>query len=188
MSSRRRRFRARPKPQPKKPPANEEIKVPEVRLVGMEGEQLGTMLTRDAMAKAQDSGTDLVMVAEKASPPVVRLMDVGKHMYEKRKKQARQKTKSKSGNIKGVRIGFKTGEHDWNLRIKQANEFLAEGNKVKLEIRLRGREKSRMNQAEQKIHEFIIAIPDGAKVEGSVGKYNWRQTRKRIDNGATTCL
>lgn len=170
MSSRRRRFRARPKPQPKKPPANDEITAPEVRLIGAAGEQLGTMSILDARARAQELETDLVMVADKTAPPVVRLMDVGKHMYEKRKKQAKQKVKSKSGNIKGVRIGFKTGEHDWNLRLKQANEFLAEGNKVKLEIRLRGREKSRMNQAEQKMHEFIAAMADGAKIEGGIGK------------------
>lgn len=170
MSSRRRRFRARPKPQPKKPPANEEITAAEIRLVGVEGEQLGVMSKNEALTRAQESDTDLVMVAAKASPPVARLMDVGKHMYEKRKKQAKQKTKSKSGNIKGVRIGFKTGEHDWNLRLKQANEFLAEGNKVKLEIRLRGREKGRMDQAEQIVKKFIAAIPSGAKVEGSIGK------------------
>lgn len=170
MASRRRRFRSRPKPQPKKPPTNAEIKVPMLRLVGDDGAPLGDMSTKEALAKAEESGTDLVMVAEKANPPVARLMDVGKHMYEKRKKQAKQKTTSKSGNIKGVRIGFKTGEHDWNLRLNQADKFLTEGHKVKLEIRLRGREKGRLNQAEDKIHEFIKAVPSGAKIEGKVGK------------------
>ena len=170
MSSRRRRFRARPKPQAKKPPTNEEIKAEQVRLVGPEGEQMGVMPTAEAIAKAQEADTDIVVVAEKTDPPVVRMLDIGKHMYEKRKKQAKQKNQSKSGNIKGVRIGFKTGEHDWNLRLKQASGFLEEGHKVKLEIRLRGREKSRMNQAEQKIKEFITAVPDGAKLEGTIGK------------------
>ncbi len=170
MASRRRRFRSRPKPQPKKPPANKEIKVPELRVVSEDGAQLGTMSTKEALAKAQETGTDLVMVAENANPPVARLLDIGKHMYEKRKKQAKQKTISKSGHIKGVRIGFKIGEHDWNLRLKQADKFLAEGHKVKLEIRLRGREKGRLNQAEDKIYEFIKAVPGGAKIEGKVSK------------------
>jgi translation initiation factor IF-3 len=170
MSSRRRRFRARPKPQPKKPPANDEIAFDEVRLIGVDGEQLGVISTQEALFKSDEAKTDLVIVAEKADPPVARLMDIGKHMYEKRKKQAKQKKTSKSGNIKGVRIGFKTGEHDWELRLKQADRFLEEGNKVKLEIRLRGREKGRLSMAEQKIKDFISAMPGGAKIEGHIGK------------------
>jgi translation initiation factor IF-3 len=170
MSSRRRRFRARPKPQVKKPPTNEEINSPEVRLIGVDSEQLGVMSTSDARAKAEEAGTDLVIVAEKTDPPVARLMDVGKHMYEKSKKQAKQKKISKTGNIKGVRIGFKIGEHDWNLRLTQADRFLSEGNKVKLEIRLRGRERSRERMAEQKLNDFVVAVPGGAKIEGRVGR------------------
>jgi len=170
MSSRRRRFRARPKPQPKKPPANKEIQAPEVRLIGTDSSQMGVLSTKEALQKAIEAKTDLVIVAAKANPPVARLMDIGKHMYEKSKKQAKQKKTSKGGNIKGVRIGFKIGEHDWELRLKQADRFLDEGNKVKLEIRLRGRERSRVPMAEQKINNFTKAIPGGAKIEGKVSK------------------
>lgn len=170
MPTRRRRFRTRPKPQPKKPPANEEITFPEVRLVAPDGQQLGIMSAADALAKARAASTDLVIVAEKATPPVARLMDIGKHMYEQRKKQAKQRTKSKGGDTKGVRIGFKTGEHDWQLRLHQAEEFLAEGHKVKLEIRLRGREKSRLNLAEQKMHEFVRNLSTPARIEGNIGR------------------
>lgn len=170
MSSRRRRFRARPKPQVKKPPTNDEIMADELRLIGVDGEQLGVVSTQEALFKSDETKTDLVIVAEKANPPVAKLMDVGKHMYEKRKKQAKQKKTSKSGHIKGVRIGFKIGEHDWNIRLKQADKFLKEGNKVKLEIRLRGREKGRLPIAEQKIKDFIKSVPDGAKIEGRISK------------------
>lgn len=170
MSSRRRRFRARPKPQVKKPPTNEEINYPQVRLIGADSEQLGVMSTHEARAKADAAGTDLVIVAEKADPPVARLMDIGKHMYEKSKKQAKQKKISKTGNIKGVRIGFKIGEHDWELRLNQSDRFLSEGNKVKLEIRLRGRERSREQMAEQKLNDFVRAVPGGAKIEGRIGR------------------
>ncbi|PIT98531.1 MAG: translation initiation factor IF-3 [Candidatus Andersenbacteria bacterium CG10_big_fil_rev_8_21_14_0_10_54_11] len=170
MASRRRRFRARPKPQPKRPPTNEEIAVSQIRLVAADGQQLGVMSKQEALAKAQELGTDLVIVAEKADPPVARLLDVGKHMYEKRKKQAKQKVKAKSSNIKGVRIGFKTGEHDWQLRLHQAEEFLQEGHKVRLEMRLRGREKGRLDQAEQKMREFVTALAIPARIEGSVGR------------------
>lgn len=170
MTSRRRRFRARPKPTFKKPFSNEEIRVPEVRLVGVDGQQLGVVSTVEARRQANEAGYDLVMVAEKAQPPVVRILDLGKHIYEKRKKEAKQKSKSKGGEIKGVRIGLKTDEHDWQMRLRQATEFLEQGNKVKLEMRLRGREKSRLDLAEKKIREFITQVTGGAKAEGDMGR------------------
>lgn len=170
MPSRRRRYRHRPKPEIKKPPANDEITAPEVRLIGINGEQLGVMPTADAIAKAQEEGSDLVMVAEKTNPPVVRILDLGKHIYEKRKKDAKQKAKTKGKDIKGVRIGLKTDEHDWNLRLTQANEFLQSGHKVKVEIRLRGREKQRFDLAEQKLRDFIKGVPGGARQEDSFGR------------------
>lgn len=179
MPSRRRRYRHRPKPEIKKPPANDEITAPEVRLIGPEGEQMGVFAIADAIAKAQELGTDLVMVADKAVPPVVRIMDMGKHLYEKRKKDAKQKAKSKGKDVKGIRIGLKTDDHDWNLRLKQASEFLAEGHKVKVEIRLRGREKQRFDLAEEKVREFIAGVPGGAKPA---------DTFSRSANGLTVLL
>lgn len=170
MPSRRRRYRHRPKPEIKKPPANDEITAPEVRLIGSDGAQLGVMPTTQALAKAQEEGSDLVMVAEKTNPPVVRILDLGKHVYEKRKKDAKQKAKSKGKDIKGVRIGLKTDEHDWNLRLNQAADFIASGHKVKLEIRLRGREKQRFDLAEQKLREFIQGVPGGARQEDSFSR------------------
>ena len=170
MPSRRRRFRARPKPQPKKPLSNDEIKTPQVRLIGADGQQLGDVPTSEARAKAAELGTDLVVVAEQSNPPVVRLLDMGKHMYEKRKKQAKQKTKSKGGEIKGIRIGFQMGQHDWQMRLKQASSFLEEGNKVRLEIRLRGRERGRLALAEKTMHQFITDIPTSAKIEDTISK------------------
>jgi translation initiation factor IF-3 len=168
MPSRRRRYRSRPKPQIKKPPANSEITASEVRLVGPEGDQLGVVSLADAKQRAQESETDLVMVAANANPPVVRLMDLGKHVYEQRKKMAKQKAKSKGGDIKGIRIGFKIGEHDLQMRLKQTDSFLAEGHKVKVEMRLRGREKGRREQAVKKIHEFANQTPNGAIIEGNI--------------------
>ncbi|MEX2054831.1 MAG: translation initiation factor IF-3 [Candidatus Andersenbacteria bacterium] len=170
MPSGRRRFRARPKPQVKRPPANDEIRSTEVRLIGPAGEQYGVVPSSEARQKALEAGTDLVMVAEKAVPPVVRIMDLGKHMYEKRKKEAKQKAHSKSGEIKGIRIGFKMGEHDWGIRLNQAEEFLQGGNKVKLEMRLHGREKGRVDMATQKMKDFVAMIPGGATPEGGLSR------------------
>ena len=170
MPSRRRRYRHRPKVEIKKPPANTEITAPEVRLIGIDGAQLGVHAIADAVALAQEKGSDLVMVADKANPPVVRIMDLGKHLYEKRKKDAKQKAKSKGKDIKGLRIGLKTDDHDWNLRLTQASEFLAVGHKVKLEIRLRGREKQRFDLAEQKLRQFIQDVPGGARQEDTFAR------------------
>lgn len=170
MPSRRRRYRHRPKPQTKRPPANEEITAPEVRLIGLDGSQLGVMPTAEAMARAQAEESDLVVVAEKAVPPVVRIMDVGKFVYEKRKKEAKQKAKTKGKDIKGLRIGFKTGEHDWQMRLNQTAGFLTAGHKVKLEVRLRGRERQRADLAEAKILRFIQEVPGGAKQEDKISR------------------
>lgn len=170
MPSRRRRFRYRPKPVVKRPPANEEIKAPELRLIGAAGEQLGVVATSAARQQAAEAGLDLVIVAEKAQPPVARLLDLGKHLYEKRKKDAKQKAKSRGGEIKGVRIGFKTDTHDWEIRLRQAAGFLAEGNKVKLEMRLKGRERYRGDFARQKMLRFVTEVPSGAKMEDHISQ------------------
>jgi translation initiation factor IF-3 len=171
MTTRRRRFRSKPKPQIKRPPANQELlRFPEVRLVGVDGAQLGVMATTEALRQATELQADLVLVAEKTTPPVARILDVGKYMYERKKKESKQKAQSKGGEVKGVRIGFKIGEHDWHMRLNQAAEFLQGGNKVKLEMRLRGREKGRLDLAEKKIFEFIAQVPSGAKQEGPIGK------------------
>jgi translation initiation factor IF-3 len=170
MASRRRRFRSRPKPQVKRPPANEEITAPQVRLIGPEGEQLGVVETREAYARAQEAGADIVMVAAKTTPPVVRMMNLGKYLYELRKKQAKQKTKGKGGDVKGIRLGFNLGKNDLDIRLRQADSFLSEGNKVKIEMRLHGREKGRMEMAADKIREFVTQVPNGAQVEGVLSK------------------
>lgn len=169
MTTRRRRFRAKPKPQFKRPLANEEIKSPTIRLIAADGAQLGVVSTATARQQAETGGFDLVLVAEKTDPPVARLLDLGKHIYEQRKKQAKQKAHTKGGETKGVRLGFKTGEHDWAMRLQQAASFLNEGNKVKVEMRLRGREKGRTDLAEKKLLEFIAQLP-GGRQEGPIGR------------------
>jgi translation initiation factor IF-3 len=141
-----------------------------MRLVGPDGAQLGVVSKEQALTMAQEQGYDLVVVAGKTIPPVVRMMDMGKFMYEKRKKEAKQKAKNKGGEIKGVRIGLKTDEHDWNFRLGQTANFFADGNKVKLEVRLRGREKQRFDLAEKKLMEFIDQVPGGARAEDTFSR------------------
>lgn len=170
MSSRRRRYRYKPKPQPKRPPANDEIRADEVRLIGADGAQLGVVSTEDARERAATAGADLVVVAQKANPPVVRMMNLGKYMYEQRKKDAKQKVKSKGGDIKGIRIGFKTGEQDWKVRLQQTAKFLAAGNKVKVEVRLRGRERQKADLVQKRVEQFVAEVPGGASQEGPISR------------------
>lgn len=168
MPSRRRRFRARPKPAPKRPPINDEITAREVRLVDVDGTQLGIVPTAEARQRAAAAERDLVLVAEKATPPVARILDIGKYIYERRKKLQKQKALGKGSDVKGVRIGYKTGEHDLDARRRLAEQFLAAGHKVKLEMRLRGRERARTDIARQKMRDFIASIPGGAIMEDTI--------------------
>ena len=119
---------------------NRDIRARDVRVIDDAGEQLGIMLTRDALAIAQERELDLVEVAPNANPPVCRLMDYGKFLYEKQKRERESRKAQKQIEIKEVRLRPKTGEHDIQVVLTKSRKFLAEGNKVKVTIRFRGRE------------------------------------------------
>lgn len=116
------------------------IRVPEIRVIGSEGEALGIMNTRDALAKAEDEGFDLVEIAENAQPPVCRIMDYGKFKYEKAKKEKEAKKKQVKVQNKEIKLHLKTDKHDYDFKIKHAREFLLKGNRVKVSMVFRGRE------------------------------------------------
>jgi translation initiation factor IF-3 len=119
---------------------NEQIRVREVRLIRDEGEQQGIIPTLDALAIARGQGLDLVEVAPQAVPPVVKIMDYGKFKFENEKKVRDSKKKQKLLKLKEIRMQPKIDEHDIEFKSKHVREFLAEGNKVKVTIRFRGRE------------------------------------------------
>lgn len=144
---------------------NEEITAPEVRLIDGEGTQLGVMPTSKALEIAQEQETDLVEVAPQAKPPVCRLMDYGKFLYEaqKRERDAR-KTQSKV-EIKEIRLRPKTGEHDIEYRLKNARKFIEQGAKVKVRIRFRGREVTHPEVARELMNQIMEELSDIAIVE-----------------------
>jgi len=119
---------------------NRDIRAREVRVIDDAGEQLGIMQTRDALAIAQERELDLVEVAPNATPPVCRLMDYGKYLYEKQKRERESRKAQKQIEVKEVRLRPKTGEHDIQVVLTKSRKFLADGNKVKVTIRFRGRE------------------------------------------------
>jgi translation initiation factor IF-3 len=119
---------------------NEQIRVREVRLIRDEGEQQGIMSTQTALEIARNAGLDLVEVAPQASPPVVKILDYGKFKFENEKKVRDSKKKQKLLKLKEIRMQPKIDDHDMDFKSKHVKEFLAEGNKVKVTIRFRGRE------------------------------------------------
>jgi len=139
---------------------NQRIRVPEVRVIDDEGVARGIMSTDDARALAEERGLDLVEVSPKAEPPVCKLLDYGAFKYQKEKEMKQQKVHAKKVEVKGIRLSVKIGSGDLEIRKKQALKFLEEGQKLKIEIILRGREKAHGNIATQKIQEYIDSIAE----------------------------
>ncbi len=136
---------------------NQWIRVPEVVVIDEEGVNLGVMKTSDALRRAEDLELDLIEVSPLATPPVCRIMNLGKWQYIQSQKQK----KSKTLDVKILRLSFKIGDHDRQVRIDQASKFLTKGHKVKIEMRLRGREKAYPQQGKEMILTFIkdLGVP-----------------------------
>ena len=146
---------------------NQQIRVPKVRLVGPDGEQIGVIATREAQTMAEEQGLDLVEVAPNAVPPVCRLMDYGRYRYEQQKK-ARQRAKTTGGEQKEIQMRPSIEKHDYETKLRHAKEFLAEGNRVKLTVRFRGRELAHRELGRDLLMRFAGDVADSARTEGSV--------------------
>lgn len=138
--------------------ANEFIVATEVSVIDEEGKFLGAMKTPDALALARERGYDLVEVSPKETMPVCKFLDFGQFKYQKEKEQRIQKARAKKVDVKGIRLSVKMGQHDIDIRVNQAKEFLADGDKLKIEIMLRGREKEHGEIAYQRIQNFLNEI------------------------------
>ncbi len=117
-----------------------------------------------ALKLSRERGLDLVQVTEKVEPPVCKIIDKGKYLYHLKKKERKQSQK-KGGETKGVRLRFKTSEHDLDIKAKQAHKFLEQGNKIKIELILRGREKALREHAQQQIDKFLEILKNYIAVE-----------------------
>ena len=128
-------------------------------MIGEKGENLGVLETAVALRMAQEQGFDLIEISANANPPVCRIMDFGKFKYEREKGEREHGKKQKQSEIKGIRIGFTTGAHDLALRAKQIAKFLEDGDKVRVDMRLRGREKAHGQFALDRFKKFLEMIP-----------------------------
>ncbi len=144
---------------------NEEIRVRDVRVVSSEGEQLGIMQVRDALRLAQEQELDLVEVAPTAKPPVCRIMDYGKYRYEQSKREREARKKQKVIEIKEIRMTPKIEGHDFQVKVKAAQKFLSDGDKVKAIIRFRGREIVHAELGKTLLMQLYESVRDQAVLE-----------------------
>lgn len=152
-------------PSQKGPRTNEEIRVPEVRLISETGEQLGVVQTKEAIKKAVAVGLDLVEVSPNAVPPVCKILDYGKYKYQAQKKKAEAKKKQKVIHLKEIKLRPNIGEHDYQVKFKAAIKFLESGDKVKFSLRFKGREMAHKEIGTELFDRFIEDLKDIAKLE-----------------------
>lgn len=153
---------------------NNRITTPQIRLINEKGEHLGIVETSQALNLARERGYDLVEINPRANPPVAKLIDFGQFKYEQTKKQ--KEPKQKRVETKGIRLSLRVGKHDLELKINQAKKFLEEGNKVKIEMVLKGREKAHFDLAEKIINQFIEGLGEKTKIEQPLNKQGGRLT------------
>ena len=143
------------------------IKVKEVRVIDADGGQLGILDTREAIKKAEEAGLDLVEVAPTAKPPVCRIMDFGKFLYEQKKKAHESKKKQKIIHVKEVKFRPNIDEHDYDFKLKNAIRFLGEGDKVKATVQFRGREMARQDLGHKLLKRFEADLGEHGVLESS---------------------
>ncbi len=169
----RRRFRRKPKRTAKVPQmrANERIFADPIILIDHNQEHIGEIGLKEARAIAEGAGLDLVEVSPKAKPPVCKILDYGKFQYAQAKQYRQAKSQQKVVTTKGVRIGIRTDTHDLDFKKKQAEKFLSKGNKVKVEIVLRGREKAHQGLARENIKKFLETLETPHRTEEEIKKF-----------------
>lgn len=144
---------------------NEEIRDAQVRVVDGDGSQLGIMSARDAQRLAVERNLDLVKIAPTANPPVCRIMDYGKYRFEQAKREREARKNQKIVELKEIRLSVNIDQHDFDTKIGHAKRFLADGDKVKVSIRFRGREMAHMNLGAETMKRFAADLAECAVVE-----------------------
>lgn len=147
------------------PRVNRRIRVPEIRVIDEEGEQLGIIPTLQALRRAEALGLDLVEVQPRAKPPVCKIMDYGKYKYEQSRKLAESRKKQQQIELKEVKFRPKTGEHDFEVKLKNLRRFLEKGNKGKVSVMFRGREIVHPEVGRDMLNRVIAALGEDATIE-----------------------
>lgn len=144
---------------------NEQIRAREVRLIDSEDKQIGVMSISQALELAREKELDLVEIAPAANPPVVKVVDFSKFLYYLNKKKKEERKNTKTSQTKQIRFGPFIGEHDLEIKLKKAREFLTEGDKVKFAVKFAGRQITKKNLGEQVLLKVLANLEDIAKQE-----------------------
>ena len=144
---------------------NESIREKEIRVIDSEGNQLGVISTKEALQMAEEKELDLVMISPTAVPPVCKIMDLGKYIYEQSKKEKEAKKKQKTIDIKEVRLSPNIDTNDLKTKVNAARKFLSKGDRVKVTLRFRGREMAHMASSKHVLDDFAELLADVAVVE-----------------------
>lgn len=144
---------------------NEDIREKEIRVIGADGEQLGILPTKEALKMAEEKELDLVAISPSANPPVCKIMDFGKFIYEQQKKDKEAKKKQKVITIKEIRLSATIEEHDIEIKANNAKKFLVDGDKVKITVRFRGREIENSHVGRKILDLFVEKLGDIFVVE-----------------------
>ncbi|MEM8755327.1 MAG: translation initiation factor IF-3 [Pseudomonadota bacterium] len=156
------------------PRVNQMIRVPEIRLIDENGDNHGVVTPAHAISMAEEVGLDVVEISPNASPPVCKIMDFGKYKYETQKKAAEAKKKQKIIEVKEVKFRPNIDTHDYDVKMRNVNRFLEDGDKVKVTLRFRGREMAHQELGRDLLKKIASDIEDVAKVE-SMPKMEGRQ-------------
>lgn len=143
---------------------NEAIRDREVLVIGSDGTQLGVMSRRDALQKAYDEDLDLLCVAPNAQPPVCKIIDYGRYRFEQQKKEREAKKNQQTAEMKSLRVSPVIDQHDFDTKVKRAKEWLSDGQKVKVDMRFRGRMITRQEVGKQVLDKFTEQVSDVADV------------------------
>lgn len=144
---------------------NEDIRFKEVRVVGANGEQLGILTRNEALDAAYNQGLDLYCVAAGANPPVCKILDYGKYKFDQKKKAREAKKNQQAMELKGLRLSPVIDTHDFETKLKQVSKWLEHGDKVKIDMRFRGRMITRQDVGKEVMDSFIAALAEVATVE-----------------------
>ncbi len=144
---------------------NEEITAKEVRLIGSDGETLGIMSVSKALEQAYDKGMDLVMMSAQANPPVCKIMDYGKYCFERDKREKEAKKKQQTVELKEIQLSCRIDTHDFETKVRHAQRFLGDGNKVRVVLKFKGREMSHTNIGREVLEKFETACTGAGVVD-----------------------
>lgn len=160
---------------------NNRIRAREVRVIDETGKNLGVLKLDEALRTARERNLDLIQITEKLEIPVCKIMDYGKYQYSEKKQERKSAQKQKTGEMKGIKLGFNISPHDLEIRAKQAEKFLKQGNKVRVEMRLRGREKALQGFAKEKMNKFTESL-------GNLIPYKIERELKKEPRGLTMII